>query len=265
MNQQRKKPSKNIHGDGKGRRIYMKSLSNSLEGELAGVQQELSEILLAVYPVGSIYMSVTNTNPGTLFGGTWVEWGSGRVPVGVNSSDTDFDTVEEEGGTKSVTLTSAQSGVPAHAHGLNSHTHGLNSHTHSLNSHTHSIPALSGSAASNGAHNHELCSTLNGSTYYLNNAVEGPGAGDYNGWYVNSFSKAGSSNGTFFTSSRGAHTHTVTTTASTTGQATGNTGAATGSTAAASGDTANNTAANATQAHTNLQPYITCYMWKRTA
>ena len=43
-----------------------------------------------VYPVGSIYMSVNNTNPGTLFGGTWVTWGAGRVPVSVNTSDGDF-------------------------------------------------------------------------------------------------------------------------------------------------------------------------------
>lgn len=41
----------------------------------------IKSFLDAVYPVGSIYMSVKATNPGTLFGGTWVAWGSGRVPV----------------------------------------------------------------------------------------------------------------------------------------------------------------------------------------
>ena len=30
-----------------------------------------------VYPVGSIYMNVTNTNPSTLFGGTWVQYTEG--------------------------------------------------------------------------------------------------------------------------------------------------------------------------------------------
>jgi hypothetical protein len=74
--------------------------------------------LAAAYPVGSIYMNATNaTNPGTLLGfGTWVAFGAGRVPVGIDSGDTDFDTAEETGGVKEVTLTSSQSGVPAHAH-----------------------------------------------------------------------------------------------------------------------------------------------------
>lgn len=58
-----------------------------------------------VYPVGSIYMSVNNTNPTSLFGGTWVAWGSGRVPVGVNTSDSDFNAVEKTGGAKSITFT----------------------------------------------------------------------------------------------------------------------------------------------------------------
>lgn len=35
------------------------------------------------------------------------------------------------------TLTAAQSGVPAHAHGLNSHKHSVGAHAHGLNSHTH--------------------------------------------------------------------------------------------------------------------------------
>ena len=46
-------------------------------------------------------MSVNDTNPATFLGGTWVRWGQGRVPVGVNESDNDFKTVEKTGGRKS--------------------------------------------------------------------------------------------------------------------------------------------------------------------
>ncbi|MBK9580262.1 MAG: hypothetical protein IPO40_24620 [Fibrobacteres bacterium] len=68
-----------------------------------------------VYPVGSIYLSVVSTNPGTLFGaGTWVAWGSGRVPVGLDAGQTEFDTVEETGGAKTHTLTTDE--IPAHTH-----------------------------------------------------------------------------------------------------------------------------------------------------
>lgn len=56
------------------------------------------------YPVGSIYMSATLSTPAqvatALGGGTWVAWGSGKVPVGVDTNDTNFDTVEETGGSK---------------------------------------------------------------------------------------------------------------------------------------------------------------------
>ena len=74
----------------------------------------ITSIAGSVYPVGSIYMSVTNTNPSVYFGGTWVAWGSGRVPVGVNASDTNFSTVEKTGGASTVTLTTAQ--MPGHSH-----------------------------------------------------------------------------------------------------------------------------------------------------
>lgn len=61
---------------------------------------------LDFYPVGSIYMSVNNVNPNSLFGGTWEVWGSGRVPVGVDASQTEFNTVEKTGGEKTRRLVS---------------------------------------------------------------------------------------------------------------------------------------------------------------
>lgn len=68
-----------------------------------------ASILDAVYPIGSIYMSVSPTNPGDLFGGTWEAWGAGRVPVSVNAQDKDFNAAEKTGGTKDAEL-------PWHSH-----------------------------------------------------------------------------------------------------------------------------------------------------
>lgn len=81
---------------------------------------------LAVYPVGSIYLTVNSANPSTYFGGTWVAWGSGRVPVGVNAGDAEFDAVEETGGSKTNVL--AAGNLPPHAHTIN-HGHDILTHT----------------------------------------------------------------------------------------------------------------------------------------
>ena len=72
--------------------------------------------LTAVYPVGSIYINAAvATNPATLLGfGTWVAFGAGRVMVGINAADSDFDTVEETGGAKTHTLTTSE--LPSHTH-----------------------------------------------------------------------------------------------------------------------------------------------------
>ena len=77
-----------------------------------------------IYPIGSIYTNATDsTNPGTLLGfGTWVSFGAGRVPVGIDSSDTDFDTAEETGGAKTHTLSISE--MPAHDHVANRDTYG---------------------------------------------------------------------------------------------------------------------------------------------
>lgn len=76
-----------------------------------------ANILLEVYPVGSVYTSVASTDPSTLFGGTWSSFGAGKVMVGIDSSDEDFDTVEETGGAKTHTLTTDE--LPEHKHASN--------------------------------------------------------------------------------------------------------------------------------------------------
>ena len=82
--------------------------------------------LQALHPVGSIYINAgVSTNPATLLGfGTWTAFGAGRVPVGLNASDTLFDTLEETGGSKDAIVVShshsASSNVsdPGHNHGV---------------------------------------------------------------------------------------------------------------------------------------------------
>ena len=76
-----------------------------------------------VYPVGSIYLSVVSTNPATLFGiGTWVAFGTGRVLVGIDPGDADFDVVEETGGSKTVSRSTSSSGTGATGSGGDSAT-----------------------------------------------------------------------------------------------------------------------------------------------
>ena len=78
----------------------------------------------ALFPVGTIYTQAgVSTNPGTLLGfGTWTAFGTGRTLVGIDGSDTAFDTLEETGGSADATLVShthtATSSVtdPSHAH-----------------------------------------------------------------------------------------------------------------------------------------------------
>jgi hypothetical protein len=66
-------------------------------------------VLDNVYPVGSIYMNVNSTNPGTLFGGTW-EQINGKFLLGMSSSYP----AGSSGGEAAHTL--VESELPAHAH-----------------------------------------------------------------------------------------------------------------------------------------------------
>lgn len=143
--------------------------NNSIEAVGQIYQNEGKKVLdldLA-YPIGSIYMSIKSDNPASIIGGTWVSWGAGRVPVGVDPIQTEFNTAQKTGGEKTHKLTVEE--MPSHGHSM------------------------------------ALATTDAGSANYARMAYQGE-------------------------SLRGE-----------TGKVGGN------------------------QAHNNLQPYITCYMWVRTA
>ena len=156
------------------------------------IENQLKALTDAMYPVGSIYISVKSTNPSSFFGGTWTAFGTGRTLVGINTSDTNFDTVEKTGGAATHTLTTTE-----------------------MPNHTHTI-------GSSGAHSHASQGRMGGS---------GSGANIFESY--NGASKTRSVN-VPRSGTNGNHTHSP--------GATGGGGA-----------------------HNNLQPYITVYMWKRTA
>lgn len=95
---------------------YSPSEGGTVQIDGKHIKKYIGELL---YPVGSIYINATNnTNPATLLGfGTWSAFGAGRVPVGYNSGDSDFNASEKTGGSKTQTL--ATGDLAAHAHTLN--------------------------------------------------------------------------------------------------------------------------------------------------
>ena len=191
---------------------YLDGVSSAIQTQI-DTKTTLAAALAAVYPVGSIYINATSsTNPATLLGfGTWSAFGAGRVMVGIDSSDSDFDGAQETGGAKTVTLST--SNLPSHTHTFSGTTGSTTpSMTATDSGHSHGItlkgnvPAVTTSPASSSASN-----TTTGTTATAQANV---------------------------TISGGAHTHTFSGT--------------TGSTGSGS-------------AVSIVQPYITVYMWRRTA
>lgn len=174
---------------------YLESQINSLN----------STLFNKIFPIGSIYISINSTNPSEYFGGTWSRWGSGRVPVGVDSTQSEFNYTEKMGGTKIVDL---------------SHSHTVNSHSHSLES---------GWAKIGRCRNY-----MEGIAYKT-----GPGAASTT--YDRAQTNGGGIAGGLFTAT---------------------------DTAALGGDTSSTspgTSNGLSNRQSILQPYVTCYMWKRIA
>ncbi len=106
------------------------------------------------FPIGYILISAVNTNPATFLGyGTWSNTGAGRVLVGIDPSDTDFDTAGEEVGAKTVVAAGSCSVPTFTGSALGTHSHGAG---------TLATSAHSGAAvADHASHTHTYSEVLN--------------------------------------------------------------------------------------------------------
>ena len=199
-----------------------------------------------LYPIGAIYTSVDESfDPNAIFTGVWERYAEGQTLVGVNTKDTDFNSVEKTGGSKTTTLTTEQ--IPAHSHGINAagnHAHGIHAvgdHAHTVGDHAHYMPA----------HQHVIPWGENPGVYQPDWGIWHAGGGGRmgndkytwdNAWGMTSWADGWTGGSTPGTYGAGNHAHGM--------DAAGN-----------HSHIANNTGGG--KGHSNLQPYITVYFWKR--
>ncbi len=221
---------------------------NNLKNNYKSLKEEIDNLELSrldkMYPIGSIFETTTYssaTQVSNALGGTWEAYGSGKTLIGVNADSPDFNTVNKTGGSSTTTLST--SNLPSHTHSIPA----LSGTAASAGAHTHSIPALSGTTNSAGSHNHAWKGYMGVAMSSTSTYIAALFGNDSAQTYINQGKGP---------QAAGAHTHTVTTTASNTGS----NGAHTHSVST----TASNTGSQGSgTAFTNLQPYITVYMYKR--
>lgn len=69
------------------------------------IEDGISGLYNAIFPVGQIVIKGDNEDYSNWLGFTWERTAVGKVLVGIDSTDTDFNTIGKTGGAKKVTLT----------------------------------------------------------------------------------------------------------------------------------------------------------------
>ena len=208
-------------------------IENQINTLIAEVNTLQNNTFLNMHPVGSIYVT-TNSSESTaaqmnaLYGGTWEAYGSGKTLVGIDTSNSNFNTENKTGGSTSQSITLTTSNLPSHSHTVTAK--GSVSGTFTGNSVT---------TSSSGSHSHTI------------SAQVASGYGAY--YHMDGFANRLYVNGGTITSSTSSHTHTVTAKGSVTSTFTG------------SSATTSSVGSSSAFSVSTLQPYTVVYMWKRVS
>lgn len=74
------------------------------------------KLLDSVFPIGRGFIDFTNTDYSNYLGFTWERELVGLTPIGLDASQTEFNTIGKTGGEKTHTLTINE--IPSHRHGI---------------------------------------------------------------------------------------------------------------------------------------------------
>ena len=118
---------------------------NNLNNNTDNLATEVSNLnhIDKLYPIGSIYITVTDENPSNKIGGTWERYSAGKKLIGVGNNGTTTYNYNNSGGSKTKTL--SLDNLPAHTHSLtpagiiNNIFQGISVNTNSNGDHNHTL------------------------------------------------------------------------------------------------------------------------------
>ena len=209
--------------------------------EIANTKTNTTLATWCPFPVGAIYMSTTSANPGTFWTNTtWQAFATGKTIIGIDTSDEDFNSVNKTGGSKEVVLTVPNLPIHSHTVGDNSHSHtanGVGDHSHTLNDHAHYLPPHQHGSGWGEINQQGYWGNWPGTNFRGSSATDW----DNNMFLTSPVDQWTNGAGAVGMSGSGAHSHTIN--------------------ATTHSHTLSNTGSNT--AHSNLQPYVVTYIWKR--
>ncbi|PXV85080.1 hypothetical protein C8E03_1194 [Lachnotalea glycerini] len=222
----------------------------------------IATLLDKIYPIGSIYLSINNVSPAEFIGGTWERFAQGRTLIGVDTNNSSYIDSQKIGGSETTIL--QVKNMPAHTHSYSWTGKPSGSASTSVNigaadNHYHNSGSLSVGWADIQGNANNFAIDMNdgigtGGVFSggASNALRGVKSPVIPNTIDNIYLNASHSHTVGGTTDwGGGHNHTVTASTS----VNMNNLTINGTT----GSSGNGSAVN------NLQPFITCYMWKRIA